>query len=76
MLMLKNLKHLVMTNLSCTFMVSCLNEKHPHKKTWDDKERNSQFHFVDAYSSNTTLLHLFKMLSLNKLLEDLGRTSK
>lgn len=65
-----------MTILSCTFMVSCLNEKTSHKKTWDDKERVPQFHFVDTFSSNTTSLHLFNMLSLNKLLEDLGRTSK
>lgn len=64
-----------MTILSCTSMVSCLNEKTSQKKTWDDKERIPQLNSVDAFSSNTTSLHLFKM-SLNKLLEDLGRTSK
>lgn len=65
-----------MTVLSCAVMVSCLNEKTSRKNTWDGEEGFPQFHSVDAFSSNTTWLHLSKTLSLKKLLEGLGRTSK
>lgn len=63
-----------MTLFSCTFMVGCLNEKNSHKKT--DKERIPQFHFVDACSSHTTSLHLFKILSFNKLLRQFRQDLK
>lgn len=61
-----------MNLVGCTFTVSCLNEKH---KTAGIRQRFQNSSFVD-FSGNTLSIHLFKMLSLNKLLEHLGRGSK